>query len=518
MRTTSKRTFLKQTSSLALVTGLAPGFGGQAHAQTPDPALDDLARDLASRTLGQIIRPGQPEHAKIKYYNGRFDCVRSTAYVRPANAQGVQHVLDWAKRNTRKFAIRGGGHSFEGKSCHPELVLDMSRLTRITFKREQSTLEVEAGVRLGEVYKTLGDAEHVLPAGTCPTVGIVGHALGGGIGDFLPMFGYAAQSLTEVRLVTMAGQILTVTDRSVTDPAGAPVRLGDLEPQQFMTALRGGGQGSFGVVTGMTFKTHNVAGWKLASFKLDGASGVSSPRAIAIIQAWQAWREALPAPMKSMVSAKLNLSRSGSGFGIDISGLIALPADTNTNVADIRRTLDVLFRIPEFGDKAFSPSLTAAGAIKSFLDDGETTNNPKRRMLYGSSSALSAALPPRAVQHLIQNLPATVFASLYTSGGASLDRAATSLHPSEFLVEWTIYSSRRDTAAHRRIRALTSEIVKLAGFKDHGVPNYPDNGARDYFTNRSDLDRLRTLLDRDAMSTSSLLSGGLPRPLDGACR
>ena len=207
----SRRVFLKHMSGLAIASGLAARLSSSALANSGDAALDDLAKTLAENSLGQIVRPGSPDYSKIKYYNARFDCVRTKAYLRPASAEGVLKIVEWAKLNRRTLAIRGGGHSFEGKSSHPDLVLDMSRLTKLSFENS-GILEVEAGVLLGDIYKTIAPAGHVPPAGTCPTVGVVGHTLGGGIGDFLPIFGYAAQSLTAATLVTLGGTILKVND------------------------------------------------------------------------------------------------------------------------------------------------------------------------------------------------------------------------------------------------------------------------------------------------------------------
>ena len=512
----SRRIVLKQIPALAAATALSIKMSGITNVQAADLAIDELAKELAEQSQGQIVRPGNPGHDKIYPYNGRFDCIKTTAYLRPASVEGVQKIVAWANRRRRTLAIRGGGHSFEGKSNHSELVIDMSRLKKLNFNRD-GTVSVEAGVQLGDVYKTLGAAGHVLPAGTCPTVGIVGHALGGGIGDFLPMFGYAAQSLQDVTLVTMAGTVLKVSDLGLDVLGGTPLPTADLRASDVMKVIRGGGQGSLGVVTNMTFRAYDVRQSKLASFRLESAGDVSPQRSIAIIQSWLTWREALPKQMHSLVSSKLDLSRSGSGCSFAIAGLIAIPAESSIRVADIRKTLDVLFQIPELRNKKYSPSLNATGAVKSFLDDDETTNNPKRKWLYGSSSALPAALPRRAVEYLVGNLKSRINASFYTSGGNSKAGPETSLHPSEFIVEWTTYSPRRDPGAHGRIRDLRGGVMKVAGFDDYAFPNYPDNEARDYFPNMLQIADLAKRLDPVGISTSSLLRESPQSGLDGKC-
>lgn len=501
----SRRTFLKQASSLATAAALTNGLASAARAQPANASIDALAKTLEDKSWGQVVRPGAAGHAKITYYNARFDCVKGTTYFRPTTVEGVQKILQWANENRQTLAIRGAGHSFEGKSSHPDLVIDMSGMKRLDFD-PKGTLEIEAGVLLGDVYTRLGAAEHVLPGGTCPTVGLVGHTLGGGIGDFLPMFGFAAQSLTAATLVTMSGQVLTVTDKGIAAAPGSSKPEAGITAPALMKALRGGGQGAFGVITTMTFKTHSVRGFKLASFKLDRANGLSLQSALAIVMAWQTWRTKLPKAQQNMVSAKLNLSRPGGGYEIDVSGLIAIPEQSSVTVAEIQRSLDPLFQRAEFRRKDFKPSLKASGAIRSFLDDNETSHNTLRQRLYGSSSALERALSEDAVRHLLQTLSSRIFVALYTSGGASVGGVETCLHPSEFIVEWTSYLSQRDAGAHKRIRDLRASVMQKAAMADHAFPNYPDDGARAYFTNTAALEDLKAKLDPAGISTSSLLA------------
>ena len=466
----SRRAFLKHATGLAVVSGLAPYLRLTAHAASVDKDLDELARELDGKSLGQVLRPGNDEYPENEYYyNARFDCVATRAYIRPASPEGVLKIIEWAGQHQRTFAIRGGGHSFEGKSSHRDVVIDMSRLTNHQLMPD-GTLQVEAGVLLDGVYETLGEAERVLPAGTCPSVGLVGHALGGGIGDFLPMFGYTAQSLKAVKLVTFGGSIVEVDDKAIKVVGGAPLPGSELKASDFMTVLRGGGQGLLGVATNMTFETQDLSRAKLASFHLASDDLVSARKAVEIIRAWQDWREALPNPMRSIVSSKVNLSRDGNRYEFEIAGLIAIPEEVNITVAAVRRTLSGLFVNSGLSNARFSNSLSVNGAIETFIDTDETTHNTARDKLYGSSSSLPSSLSKPAVEYLIENLQEKIFVSFYTSGGQSKTGPATSLHASEFLIEWTTYVREHDPDGHRDIRALSTQVMKLAGFEDQGSP------------------------------------------------
>jgi FAD/FMN-containing dehydrogenase len=65
------------------------------------------------------------------------------------------------------------------------------------------------------VYDALWTAgQRTIPAGSCPTVGVAGLALGGGHGFTARAFGLACDSLRAVRIVTADGQAHDVSAAS----------------------------------------------------------------------------------------------------------------------------------------------------------------------------------------------------------------------------------------------------------------------------------------------------------------
>jgi FAD/FMN-containing dehydrogenase len=511
-RAIPRRRVLKQIAAAAAVL-VAPDRHHAALAQVRGGPLDDLARDMAARTSGQLVRPGDAVHRSIQNYNARFDCRNQTTYVQPINAGGVKLFVDWALRNGQTFAIRGGGHSFEGKSSHPDVVLDMTRMKRISAVAS-GHIGVDAGVLLGDLYKILGRSAHVFPGGTCPSVGIVGHVLGGGIGDFLPMLGYAAHRLKDVTLVTFGGSVLEINERSINVTAGPPLPRNAPPASSFMKVLRGGGQGSLGVVTRMNLSVHDARRDTLAHFKLEDAGNLTADRTTAILRGWHAWKQQLPPNLQSVVSSKLNFGRSGDRYSIEIFGLLMLPAGSGVTVADVRRSLDPLFRMPEFSKKQMSSPLSVPAAVRTFLDDDETSHNRKRQWLYGSSSVLTAAWPDEALRYFVDQVPPSVYVSFYTAGGAASQGPPSSLHAAEFIVEWVAWTRTADSDIYKKIRAANFAVMKKAGAAPHAFPNYCDPSPRDYFPNDDEIEVLRAVCDPLRLSTSSLrdpVEGSWPR-------
>ncbi|MBV8968409.1 MAG: FAD-binding oxidoreductase, partial [Verrucomicrobia bacterium] len=86
-------------------------------------------------------------------------------------------------------------------------------------------------------------AGRYVQGGGCATVGVAGLIQSGGFGSFSKTYGLAAASLLQAEIVTGDGKTLIV------NPAKDP---------DLFWALKGGGGGSFGVVTKLTLATHEL--------------------------------------------------------------------------------------------------------------------------------------------------------------------------------------------------------------------------------------------------------------------
>ena len=138
-----------------------------------------------------------------------------------------------------------------------------------------TTATVGAGTRLIDFYHGLAAKGRAVPGGSCPTVGIAGLTLGGGIGVTARAHGLTCDSLESVQIVTANGAVLTATS----DPA----HYSDL-----FWACQGGGGGNFGVVTSFTFRTTPAPSPVLFSLSWPWS------RAAKVIAAWQSWAPHAP--------------------------------------------------------------------------------------------------------------------------------------------------------------------------------------------------------------------------------
>jgi FAD/FMN-containing dehydrogenase len=118
-------------------------------------------------------------------------------------------------------------------------------LKSATIDMASSTATVGAGLNQLEAVTALGKAGVAAPTGTEGTVGLVGATLGGGFGLLTRRFGMASDNLLSVEIVVSSGA------------DGAEVIIADENTHpDLLWALRGAGNGNFGIVTSLTYRVH----------------------------------------------------------------------------------------------------------------------------------------------------------------------------------------------------------------------------------------------------------------------
>jgi len=200
-------------------------------------------------------------------------------------------MIDWVRSNNLSFGIRCGGHSYEGFSQSQDVVIDLRGLQDISVDTTTGTVTVGAGVSLYDVYQELANAGYAFPAGSCPTVGIAGHMMGGGHGLLARSHGLTCDVLRQVTMIDCEGSTLQATASS--------------EPDLFW-ACRGGGGGSFGIATQFVLSI-----FTLTNVLVFGVSWrLSQSHAAGIFNAWQTWAPNAP----SSITSIMKLGPAGNGL------------------------------------------------------------------------------------------------------------------------------------------------------------------------------------------------------------
>lgn len=170
------------------------------------------------------------------------------------NTADVIAAVNFARTNNLRLVVKGGGHSYQGTSNSADSLLIWTRAMNKIVVHEnfvahgceskrppQPAVTIEAGALWLQTYNevTTKNGRYV-QGGGCATVGVAGLIQSGGFGSFSKNYGLAAAALLEAEIVTAAGVAETVNECN--------------KPDLFW-ALKGGGGGSFGVVTKLTLRT-----------------------------------------------------------------------------------------------------------------------------------------------------------------------------------------------------------------------------------------------------------------------
>ena len=222
---------------------------------------------------GRLVLPTARDYDAVRLiWNLNFQAF-PLAIVRPRSAAEVAGTIAWCRDRGITPRVRSGGHSFAGYSTSGTLVVDLRDLTDIAFESD-GTVTVGAGGLLGEVARRLYcDAGLTIPMGTCPTVGLSGLTMCGGLGLHMRSHGLTLDRLRAATVVLADGSVVECDESREAD---------------LFWAIRGGGMGSFGVVTSWRFdpieaipQSRVTVAWAAEDF-------------VEMMQAFQPWLATLP--------------------------------------------------------------------------------------------------------------------------------------------------------------------------------------------------------------------------------
>jgi FAD/FMN-containing dehydrogenase len=253
---------------------------------------------LSQAIRGHVFYKGQPGYSSARLvFNTLYDYIQPQAVARPVSANDVAAAVNWCVAKGVPLRARSGGHSYVAYSTLSNgVMLDLRQLNGIGVNLRARYATVGAGCQLIDVYRALSARGVAVPGGSCPSVGISGVSLGGGMGLAGRNFGLTADNIIGVQIVTADGRVRQVNTRSGSD---------------LYWALRGGGGGNFGVVTQFTFRIHPIPSNTVyfnVTFPWSSAA--------AAIEAWQSW-----APHTTgRITSILHVNGGGGGGSINANG------------------------------------------------------------------------------------------------------------------------------------------------------------------------------------------------------
>ncbi|MEX1126461.1 MAG: FAD-binding oxidoreductase [Acidimicrobiia bacterium] len=205
------------------------------------PAVD--VDSMAPGLSGDLLTPTHPDFAESTLIWNAMIQQKPALVVRPLTTSDVARTVDFAREHELELSIKGGGHNIAGLALSDNgITLDMSRLNGVEVDTTHSTARVGSGCTLGEVDQATQQHGLATALGFVSETGVAGLTLGGGFGYLTRQYGWTADNLIEVEIVTADGQVRQASR--------------DVNPDLFW-ALRGGG-GNFGVVTEFVFRLYEI--------------------------------------------------------------------------------------------------------------------------------------------------------------------------------------------------------------------------------------------------------------------
>ena len=198
-------------------------------------------KELGESMTGPVLLSGHPDYdGARKIWNGMHD-KRPALIARCLSSEDVSNAVTFARERGMLTAVRGGGHSWPGKSvCDDGIMIDLSQMHTVSADPEKKRAYARGGALLGALDAASLEHGLITTAGVVSHTGVGGFTLGGGMGRLNRKYGLAVDNLRSAEIITADGQIR----RASAD-----------ENADLFWGIRGGG-GNFGVVTEFEFELH----------------------------------------------------------------------------------------------------------------------------------------------------------------------------------------------------------------------------------------------------------------------
>lgn len=230
----------------------------------PVPTIETCQKDASSAACKAAIidihnpffDETQPGNTQSQGWVNAWNSQASTYAVEAETTKDVVAAVNFARQHHIKLVIKGTGHDYLGRSNAPDsLLIWTHKMRQMNYdpsfipagcpanEKGIPAITVGAGTRWIEAYgKVTTELHRYVQGGGCTSVGAAGgFPQGGGFGSYSKKFGTGAAGIVQAEIVTADGNTLIANK---------------CQHQDLFWAIRGGGAGTFGVVTKLTLLTH----------------------------------------------------------------------------------------------------------------------------------------------------------------------------------------------------------------------------------------------------------------------
>lgn len=326
---------------------------------------------LSRIVAGPVLLPDDPQlGAEVAAFNLATQH-RPALTVGATCAADVAAAVRFAVAEGLPVAVQATGHGAV-MAADGAVLITTSRMQHLSVDPARRTARIGAGVRWSRVIDAAAPYGLAPLSGSSSGVGVVGYTLGGGLGPLGRRYGYAADHVRSLEMVTGDGETRTVTSD---------------DDAELFWAVRGG-KGNFGIVTSIELDLMPVASL------YGGGIFYSGEDAAAVLHAWRAWALELPEETTTSVA------------------LLRLP-DGEAVPPPLRGRLTVHLRVAHCGDpadgarlvepmRAVAPALVDTLRELPFTEVDSIHLDPTDPLPYWEGGRLLSDLPAEAVEAVLR--------------------------------------------------------------------------------------------------------------------
>jgi len=291
----------------------------------------------------------------------RLNPHRPAYIVGVTSAQDVQIAMRFARENGLKVAVKAMGHGHLNP-LDGGVLITTDGLSDVVVDPDRKTAWIEAGASWKQVIEAAAPHGLAPLSGSVPNLGAVPYTLGGGLGLMARQYGYAADHVRRIEVVTPDGVL----------------RNAEEDPDLFW-ALRGG-VGNFGIVTRLEVDLFPVTTLYGGSLYYDLTANPAA------LETWREWTLAVPDNVTSAVAV------------LAFPDIPQVPAPLRgKHVAQLQLSIldggeELIRALREIGE----PLVDTVGELP-YTESAKIFAEPDRPDAFSSRNVLLSELDPRAL-------------------------------------------------------------------------------------------------------------------------
>jgi FAD/FMN-containing dehydrogenase len=254
-------------------------FAVEQRVSTPVPFSFDHILRLQESTTGSVLLPDHPEFESAWQPWSIGVLHQPFVIVMAETTEDIVDAVTFARDFDLPVSVQATGHGAQVANIGG-MHINTSRMTGVAIDAEAQTARVEAGAKWAHVLPEAQKFGLAPLSGSTTDIGVVGYSLGGGTGWLARKYGFAADHILAMDVVTANGELIRVS--------------ADSNPDLFWS-MRGGG-GNFGVVTAMEFRLFPHTDF------FGGSVFYPLSEARQVFAAYSEWIETLPSDVTTSIA------------------------------------------------------------------------------------------------------------------------------------------------------------------------------------------------------------------------